>query len=282
MMNKFIVTCGTSQLDRMTIDNLGEGVLAKFGIRGLDDLLDNPDSSEVPKTFYEWVEEVVIPASEKIWADDLKKLTDLIGTRNNPLGAELSTMHKLMVRDDGVKWAPTEDELIVISSDTARGKSAAALVKALFAAIYHVPAGKIEIVVVQGLNENPRKGEIDRALDNFANVLLDSMNLSCNSELQLGHNKDSEHYAIVMSGGFKSVIPCLTLASYFFGIELVYLFETSAELQTLQPNIDLSSDKKIKFWQGVWEELSNQGFANQPSYVRTLLGCRKKYPKRTF
>jgi hypothetical protein len=111
------------------------------------------------------------------------------------------------------------------------------------------------------------------ALLNFSEILLKF----------LDKDKESyDHNSLIMSGGFKSTIPCLTLASFFFGIELLYIFESSNQLQKIHPKIDLSTEEKRSFWNDVWEELLNIGFKNNASCVRNLLEYRHTHPHQPF
>ena len=235
--------------------------------RGLIDAMKSI-STNIPEIFFDWVSEIIIPS---LTERSLDELGDRIGEENNPLGAELTTLQLMKTRELGVQWVPEEDQLVLLVSETRKGKAAARLVKTLLTMAGHVPEENITTVIVPGLSENPTSS--DRALDNLAKVLRDQMDLE---------EPEFDFYSLLMSGGFKSSNPCLTLASFFFGIELVYIFESSKELQDLHPTIDLSSEEKRQFWQNTWEELAKHGFKNSPSYVHTLLKARLDYPRRSF
>jgi len=279
-MNKLIITCGTSQLEKKVIENLDKAVLDSFNNLGIDNNLDDaleffPESIDFSKpdligsTINRWIREAV----EAFKIVQLETLGALIGTPENPLGAELTTLHKIKERTSGVQWNPAEDQIILISSETLKGISAAFYVARLLTVIYDVPYENILIDMVLGLDENPL--DVDTALCNFATMLLKHMDV----EQDRGR---CEKYMLVMSGGFKSVIPCMSFVSFLFGIELIYIFEASDKLQSLNPSINLQADKDRKFWQNVWQDLEQRGFVNQASCFHVVLSQRLRHPNLVF
>jgi putative CRISPR-associated protein (TIGR02619 family) len=284
-MNKLIVTCGTSQLEKKVIENLAQPVLDSFINLGVDHQLENelrffperidfnePDPNLIDPSIDRWIN-VAVDTFGRIYGGQLETLGELIGTPENPLGAELTTLHKIKERPSGVQWNPAEDQIILISSNTCRGLSAAIYIARLLTAIYGVPTEKIKIDMVLGLDENPVNVEI--ALCNFATLLLDHMDVEQKQDR-------CENYMLVMSGGFKSVIPCMSFVSFLFGIELIYIFEASDKLQSLNPSINLQDDKDRKFWKKVWEDLEKRGFVNQASCFHVVLSQRLSHPNLVF
>jgi len=269
-MNKFIITCGTSQLDCSALEKLSPRARSQFKTRGLEREFKTP-STEIPQGFTTWVNEEIVPACQIIRENGLEALGDKIGTKENPLGAELTTLHLLKYRKVSTQWNPQNDYLVLLSSETGKGKSAAKMIKIMVEHIYEVNPDNIEIDEVQKLTEKPQN--IDRTLNNFASQILNHIDLE---------TPFYQHYSLLMSGGFKSVIPCMTLASFLFGIELVYVFEASNQLQSLHPKIDLSTEKERKIWQKTWDQLAEKGLQNQPSYAYTLVRSRQENPQRSY
>ena len=271
-MNKFIVTCGTSQIDPSIFKILDQNLFKEYDDWGFEEFFRN-HPVEVPPNFLHWVDGSLLKRYQSLIQDDLDSLDSKIGKGNNPLGAELSTLHLLKNRETGVHWNPKEDRIILISSETGKGQSVASLIKRLLQGVYGVEEGQIVIKVVKDLREKPANS--DSTLMNFANNILQSIDIDNKEEF-----KKYAHYVLVMSGGFKSTIPCMTLASFFFGIELVYVFEDSDDLQSIQPKFDLSTKEKKEFWGDFWKLLANQGVPNEPNCMTVLL--QKRYEKKNL
>ncbi|QRN84304.1 hypothetical protein JR338_06100 [Chloroflexota bacterium] len=269
-MNKFIVTCGTSQIDPSIFKILDKNLAKEYDGWGFEAFFRN-HPLEVPPNFLQWVDGSLLKKYQIVIKGDLDSLDEKIGKGNNPLGAELSTLHLLKNRETGVRWNPKEDRIILISSETGKGQSVASLIKRLLQGVYGLEEGQIDIKVVKDLREKPANS--DSTLMNFANNILQSIDIDNEEEF-----KKYSHYVLAISGGFKSTIPCMTLASFFFGIEMVYVYEDSDGLQSLQPKYDLSTKTKKEFWGQFWKELAAQGVQNKPNCMTVLL--HKRYEKR--
>jgi putative CRISPR-associated protein (TIGR02619 family) len=270
-MNKFIITCGTSQLGEPNLKNLDNAVWDNYHEEEFKDYFDK-DASWGQIQFETWVETHFLPKfRERFEINSITK--KLIGTKDNPLGAELSTLHLLQQPKQGIQWAPKDDLIVLLSSETTKGLATAELIRSLLTINYDVPENFVQVVTIPFLNEAP--ADVDKALDNLAIALLTHIDLD-------DPRSEIDKYCLVMSGGFKSAIPCLTLTSFFFGIELIYLFENSNEPQHLQPKINLISKKSRQIWYSTWKELAKQGLENQPKYYATLLQGRIDHPDRVF
>ncbi len=281
-MNKLIVTCGTSQIDTTTLKAIDAegGVYMEFREGVLGSLTAfcyssvGEDFIQPGDGIHHWIISSVDHLTRQFMGN-FASLDQRIGEMDqNPLGAELTTLHQMRTREDGFQWDPREDQVVLLSSETRRGYCATYFVKQVLHALYQVPEEKVCIDIVPGLCEEVE--DVDITLYTFAEVVLDYL------DLEDDKRSPYEHYAVLMSGGFKSVIPVLTLLSFFFGIELIYIFEASQTLLSLNPSVELDSESDREFWKGVWEGLKQRSLTNRAAYYRALLDARLKFPYRSF
>lgn len=282
-MNKIILTCGTSQIESLTSGDPKSNLEKSYRDRGIPGILldDHKEPCDLfyvtnlDRTLVAWMQEV-IDELIVITQAELTIIDNFIGQESNKFGAEISTLHQMMNRANGVQWKPKEDRIVLLASQTRKGLFAAILIKEILIQIYEVSGESIDIDFVRKLKEDPKcNTQIEEALDNFARKILHHMDVENNA-------KTFEDYLLVMSGGFKSVIPCMTMASFFFGIELIYIFESSSKLQSLNPKIDLESRADQDFWKKVWKDLERLGLQNQASWYQTLLNARLQHPNLSF
>ena len=145
------------------------------------------------------------------------------------MGAELSTLAKLWARKE---WDPKQDTLTLLASETDAGVWCAAMARAMLLE-WGVPAGNITPQVVEQLKELP--GSPEDAAINLAKAVM---------QANISYRKN----VIVITGGFKSGIPVLTVVALVYGMRLVYLFEDAPDVQWIdlrEPGNAPSPWKKI-------------------------------------
>jgi hypothetical protein len=131
--------------------------------------------------------------------------------------------------------------------------------------------GEADIIPVCGLCEQPTN--IDIALQHFAEEILKVL-----SNTGAENGRPDKPVLFVISGGFKSAIPCMTVSSLAFCIPMIYLFENSNELQILATYPAMS---KLKNWISAWEKISDLNPRSVPWFT-ALLDFRKRYPAKNW
>lgn len=244
MTINYIITCGTSQLDYDRI-----GAAFPSGSNAFDRWVEknkNEDQSESP-------EMETIACELK---DDFDQRRPGIP---NSLGAELSTL-KLLRQEQKLDNSEKE-KFTVLASDSNKGQLAAeiltkTLVKAGFEGCR---------VTVRDLDENPENSKVNPAMCS----LVDNLYMS----LQSGDiNK------LIITGGFKSILPCTTLFATLNGLEMYYLFEESNFLQSLQPTGESLKNPKIRHkWIKEWRKLLSNETKNTNSWLYLLFDSGLKH-----
>lgn len=221
MARNIIVTCGTSQIELGKFNIIREHVnsgdrlnelndISKYtcGLEGTDHpvaLFDNAIGEK--ETHGTHCKNLV-----DILCDLTKYLSTKIGTDYNPFGAEISTLHTMCKE---VVFDPAQDSIKLLYSGTNKGAFAAAVLHNLLAKIYNLTSEKIEACCIKELREEPMSAE------------------EAESQTQahlLAARDDNLKNIFVMSGGFKSIIPTLTLCAITRNDPVYYLFEKSKEL----------------------------------------------------
>lgn len=73
----------------------------------------------------------------------------------------------------------------------------------------------------------------------------------------------------LVTGGFKSILPCLTMLSLLYGIEMVYLFEHSPQVQRFQlVEADTAQEKEV--WRQEWLKLRKDGKLKPSGCLETI------------
>jgi putative CRISPR-associated protein (TIGR02619 family) len=230
MPRHLIVSCGTSQIDK----------LSKLGNKGIDDYINganlpkdnfgSPNDSQVTSYLDGKIIEQIANALTIKWIDE----TSAIGKRHNRLGAEISTLWK-MKTSDSMLFDSKNDFVTIFYSDTYRGAFVAALLKKLLQASpsFAMNAEHVAVQRVAGLKGNtqtPTEGET-----NLAKMLY---------ELCATCKKKDQDISLVVTGGYKSVIPLFTISSLLNGAPMHYLFEESDKLRTL--NLQVTTELTTK------------------------------------
>lgn len=244
---QLVVTCGTSQLGARHLARLELGSLNRYleiteketpATATLRDEL-HSDSKRFSDLTGALLEKLRKPSdsSDKPIAEMTEAETTFLATSSNPFGAEISTLIRMQQQD---LWTPEKDHVLLLSSPTEAGIWAATLIERALLDYWGLSAGQVTFKLVEGLyGTTAHPGD---ALGNLATILQEVLN-------------DTEKQPVlVMTGGFKSIVPCLTIFSLIFGVPLVYLFEESAKLQLLNEQLDVGSlapEELKKIWKRV-------------------------------
>lgn len=263
MIKNHIVTCGTSQIEKSKLRLIGQA------------------ENEIDNLFValkEWTPNTILDHeleySLNRIADRLISMVDLlpgrIGTDDNPFGAEFSTLYMIMDQ----YHAGDRKTFFILSSDTGKGVFCARILQALLMKHYGVDFGDINILVVPGLKEDPHsQNEIENLMHNLLDKVSDSL---------LNNSGGMVDNLIVMTGGFKSIIPCLTLVATLFGLGMVYQFEHSQYLQRLMPMINFNEKITRQKWISNWNDVMRGGKVGETSWMYQLIKIRNDRKDEVF
>lgn len=237
MSRHLIVSCGTSQIEK-------EGLLGRLSLqqktldycRGLEND-HKPINEETPDVLDKRIEyKDLIGNLVNKWNDLLR----LIGTRNNPFGAEVSTLAKMKEEN---KFDPTSDSVVGLYSDTMGGAFCAAILRGLLihSSTWNMTPGCVTLKRVPELREDPDKPE--KAEENLCAYIVESL--------------EEEKSVLVVTGGFKSGIPFFTTVALEYNVPMFYLFERSKNLRRLIPPAEVQQVKDQNFWQRISGTLSS-------------------------
>lgn len=267
-----IITCGTSQIDKDKLNRLG--------ITG--DARDNFERDAKlgvlpPEPFY---------ARHQGLANQIIELLienkDELAYRSaeSIFGAEISTLEALKDHGEWKNWDPKSDTYVILSSETGPGYFCAQLLRRLLTDpnFFGIPDNENNItkpLIVNRLVDKPSgEEEAKAASNNLAKTIYD--------QLKPRTTQQNIRNIFIMTGGYKSVIPCLTLFSLFYGIELVYLFERSAYIQSLYPSINFD-EKTWDAWKRVIQNLYDLIPAeDDKNFMKTILKGRIDHPERRY
>ena len=252
MANNLIVTCGTSQIDAERIAGIGDLRKRQRKPRLEEasyDRLRQDSAKLVHDGYFDAAEnEPEFKQLQVILEDNWAERHALVSRSDNPFGAELST---LIMMEAKQRWMPQVDQVTILTSETKPGAWCGAMVQQVLQGQMGVKDAQCRIV--PGLRETP--ADPNGAVGNLARKLLE-------------HLKPRQKNIIVMTGGFKSVIPCLTIFSLVFGAELIYRFENSDKLQNLQARFAEPDDEKV--WRKIWKSLDQSDMLAGPNECLSL------------
>jgi putative CRISPR-associated protein (TIGR02619 family) len=119
------------------------------------------------------------------------------------------------------------DRIILLASDNAQGRICAEMVKQASIDAFGLPEAAVEIRRIEGLQVLDSKKLRDTGLKNLVKITLDYL---ANDAIRYG-------YDIILNptGGFKGVVPFITILGMLYGRRCVYLFEYAEELINLPP-----------------------------------------------
>lgn len=259
MTLNILITTGTSQLDDDKLDLMGISPVTREGF--FRDLLMRDRGLESPPPRYlrdveqnEYFAGLVERLVDQIGGMNEEDIINLIGGEMNPLGAEISTLIRLKMRggDNRSAWIPERDNLVILASETYRGEFSARILKNVIHEVWSVPDTHVKIKVIHELRD--RNPNPESATTNLARAISD--------ELRPVSGSYDWHNMIVVTGGYKSIIPCATIFSFLFGVELVYLFEYSSKLQGLHPWLELDHEENKRDW-GKFLKMIQKNWGNE-------------------
>lgn len=264
----YLITCGISQLAPLKIKKLGVyddtyQALEKRQRENRDPL--PPD----------YIEDPVVTAQASRVVDGMRefweKRQDTLGQFESPFGAEIATLVALE-RQASDRWPSPQDHFTLLVSGTRSGAFAARILATVLTNLWDVPQQQITPEIVQGLTERP----------NFPDQAIENLALALHKHIRPVDKQNSWRNVIVMSGGFKSSIPCLTVFSLLFGLEMVYIFEQSDQLQSLHPRYNIQDSKALEIWRKTWEQMEKQGWAGDQASpaLRIALQARRDLDRK--
>lgn len=134
--------------------------------------------------------------------------------------AEINSLHKIGIEKD--------DRIVLISTDTLQCRICAEELQKIISRHFGLDKGNIEIKRIEGLQVHDGKLFRDKGLQNLIKTVIDGYIL--NTQFQYS-------YDIILNptGGFKGVVPFLTVLGMLFSCRTVYVYEFSNDLINLPP-----------------------------------------------
>ncbi len=260
MPNTLIITCGTSQIDGDKINVLGltERDYAPIRQDTASVVSYTPGSCACSSACENMV--------KAISTRHQQEGTSLFERVDTPLGAELATLHRMR---EEIFWNPNDDRITLLATETRAGVFCADVIEALMRKLWGVPDSKVKSQVIPEMKESPANTDV--AAVNIVRAVLANL-------------QPQPKNLLVMTGGFKSLVPPLSMVSFLHGIELVYLFERSTRLQVLNlgPDLVLCSEDQ-GFWQKTWRDMQRTGYGNHAHpALRAALQHRVEHEKVIF
>lgn len=255
----FIITCGTSQTDK--VDNPAIPMQVNLKSCNYEDLKSNYWHA-VPSILDE---KQFLTDANPPSAAIVKSLTACLGAKdrvqriteeNNPLGAELSTLIRYM--QDGNLEA-SGHTFHILHSDTYPGWFNALLLQQTAAAMEWAVPADIDLHKIDNLRDKPAEGNDPlQALSRAVNDILPKL----------------KNPVIIASGGYKSVIPCMTIYALLYAVPLIYLFEKSDQLVNLTPVVTVANQKKFH---QLWKKMADLRIAENTLWFNDALMYRKDH-----
>lgn len=265
----YVITCGTSQIEKEKLKgSLGfsEKEAANFISQ-----VKRAKGQQTPEVFFNEHQTEYARIVKKL-IENWNKLPDLIGKEDNPFGAEISTLKAYM------KDRPAEATATVLTSDSAAGYFCSRILLTLLKSKDDINIDN-EPKMVGRLDEEPSNQEcVNLAMVNLINLAYDAL------KVENPRNPETKGICniIIASGGFKSILPGLTLFAFVYGLELVYLFEQSNLPQVLTPAMNLTDRKVREKWIDHWKFVIENGRLERASYIYQLINLRTQNPNAVF
>ena len=132
----------------------------------------------------------------------------------------------------------SRDRVVLLVTDTYQGRVCAETVKTILIDAYGLAENQVELHRVEGLQVNDAERLRKQGLKNMIKIILEKY-------LDDGANYRYTHNIIFNpTGGFKGIVPFLTVLGMLYGKKTIYVFENSDELIELPP-LPFSFDLKI-------------------------------------
>lgn len=265
-----IVPCGTSQTDKF-IDDVLLGYLgidlAEVGYAALGNYFQSdPDpilNGQFPADMAPAAENIAINIVNYI-QKNAQDLQQIIGTDHNPLGAELSTLLVYF----GYDINQHDHTFHILRSDTYLGWFNAEVLSQVLVQLGWENNNTVQLLKISNLREQLNPQNIDpllvlgRTLQHILSELIDA--------------KIPDQPLMVVSGGFKSILPCLTVYSILFALKMVYLFEKSSSIVEISTITDITDEKKVR---DLWNKMAHSGIADSVAWFKealTLIGLQRE------
>jgi len=144
------------------------------------------------------------------------------------LGAEMSVLSCLDIDKN--------DRIVLLASDNAFGKICTDMVKHACVEGFGLSEGAVEIRRIEGLQVHHAKKLRETGLKNLVRIILE----------YLANDEYRWNYDIILNptGGFKGIVPFITILGMLYGRRCVYLFEFADELINLPP-LPFSFDMRL-------------------------------------
>lgn len=269
-LHNFLIPCGTSQIDPEKLRDLQLSISDTDLQEFEKDVQYFGESSECFEKKHQRVANAIV---ERLVEN--KRLLDERTNVVTPFGAEISTLNELSHLPGWREWERTSDTYTIFSSDTGPGYFCAQILRRLLIHldIYAIPGKNVgRVVKVERLKDQLNSAEI-------ANSAMIELSRQIRSHLRyINSGPRNGRDVFVMSGGYKSIIPCLTMFSLIYGIELVYLFERSPFAQSIYPK-PAQNPNEYKEWARVWNVLINR--LGQDDLLRAILSASLGLPEET-
>lgn len=154
---------------------------------------------------------------EKEISDRVSELSDNGSIR--AISAEINSVDRL-------KIGP-EDKIVLLSSDNAPGKACSKSLQGFFVKNYKMKKDNVTIERIEGLQVYDSAVMKKVGLKNFVSQAME----------YIGNKNLSYQYDVIINptGGFKGVLPFLTILGMLYGKKIIYIFEHSEELIYLPP-----------------------------------------------
>lgn len=213
----------------------------------------------------------------------LGKLDQDHGGVEGSLGAELTTLlgweqqlHNENALHANLYPPLTRAQATILYSHSWSGLLAAIVLKKILKLRWEMDTPEDRFLMIDGMCQRPKNP--NAAMENLATAIANTL---------VGYEEnDPEEWenTFIMTSGFKSVIPCMTIFSLLYGVEMIYTFEESDAIQRLHPRHDLNQPKSRAFWQETWKGMRSQHWADESAnaYLRHALLGRLARPKMSF
>ena len=144
------------------------------------------------------------------------------------LGAEMSVLSRLDIENS--------DRIVLLASDNAFGRICSDMVKFACVEAFDLPEGAVEIRRIEGLQVFDARKLRETGIKNLVKTILE----------YIASNEYRWNYDIILNplGGFKGVIPFVTILGMLYGRRCVYIFEFAEELINLPP-LPFSFDMRL-------------------------------------
>ena len=155
-------------------------------------------------------------------------------TIRRALSAELNSLDLLGLNP--------RDRVVLLVTDTYQGRVCAGAVKTIIIDAYGLTENQVELHRIEGLQVNDAERLRKQGLKNMIKIILDNY-------LNDANYKFSHDIIFNPTGGFKGIVPFLTVLGMLYGKKTIYIFEGSNELIELPPlpfSFDLNIYDRVK------------------------------------